>query len=77
MIPVAWDVAGATKDVAANLIKPRTADFQVMLVDQVRLFGVCPEDRLAVVGYAYDAYYIRAARAHVRAQIFNANEFWA
>jgi hypothetical protein len=75
MIPVAWDVADATKDVAANLIKPRKPDFQLML-DQLRLLGVRPEDRLAVVGYAYDAYYIRAARAHVGAQIFNANEFW-
>jgi hypothetical protein len=54
----------------------KSSDYLV-IAEGLRKLGVQPRDRLATVGTMIDAYYARAARVQIVAQISGADDFWS
>ncbi|HVP00348.1 MAG TPA: hypothetical protein VMT15_19890 [Bryobacteraceae bacterium] len=48
----------------------------IVVADALRAAGVRPGDRLAVMGYSFNAYFARHARARVVAQVMDPESFW-
>lgn len=74
-IPVGIKVAGAIHQVLVDAKQPRPPE-DLVIAKALRDVGVVPGDRIAIIGYTFDCYYVRYAGAHVVAQVFDDDQFW-
>jgi hypothetical protein len=60
---------------AKSIIHPKPPAY-LIVAEALQEAGVTQGDRIASVGYTFDAYYARAARVRVAAEVVGTGDFW-